>query len=133
MALLEQLKLLVNLARIDGEVVEREKAYIANIGKANNFPESAVSTLFYTSHEIIIPDNLTDDQKFNYIFSLVQLMKIDERLYKEEIKYCSKIASRLGYKQEVMFELLSTVKSVVMEANELEALKKLTTSLLNRK
>lgn len=111
MALLEQLKLLVNLARIDGDMAEREKSYIMNIGKANGFPESSVTTLFYASHEIIIPDNLSEEQRFNYIFSLVQLMKIDERLYQEEIKYCSRIASRLGYSQEVMFELLLHVKA----------------------
>lgn len=131
MAHLEHLKLLVNLARIDGDMAEREKVYITNIGKANGFPESSVSTLFYQSHDIIIPDNLTDEQKFNYIFSLVQLMKIDERLYQEEIKFCSKIASRLGYGQEVMFELMLQVKQTVDE-NERKALQQLTQQYLKK-
>jgi hypothetical protein len=132
MALLEQLKLLVNLARIDGDMAEREKTYITNIGKANGFPESSVSTLFYQSHEIIIPDNLTDDQRFEYIFSLVQLMKIDERLYQEEIKFCSKIAARLGYAQDVLFELMLKVKSTDTDADKL-ALKLLTQLYLRKK
>lgn len=131
MAHLEQLKLLVNLSRVDGDMAEREKAYIINIGKANGFPESSVSTLFYQSHEVIIPDNLTDEQKFNYIFSLVQLMKIDERLYQEEIKFCSKIASRLGYGQEVMFELMLQVKTTV-DDNERKALQELTQQYLKK-
>jgi uncharacterized tellurite resistance protein B-like protein len=132
MALLEQLKLLVNLARIDGDMAEREKTYITNIGKANGFPESSVSTLFYQSHEIIIPDNLTDDQRFEYIFSLVQLMKIDERLYQEEIKFCSKIAARLGYAQDVLFELMLKVKSTDTDADKM-ALKLLTQQYLRKK
>jgi uncharacterized tellurite resistance protein B-like protein len=132
MALLEQLKLLVNLARIDGDMAEREKTYITNIGKANGFPESSVSTLFYQSHEIIIPDNLTDDQRFEYIFSLVQLMKIDERLYQEEIKFCSKIAARLGYEQDVLFELMLKVKSTDTDADKM-ALKLLTQQYLRKK
>jgi hypothetical protein len=131
MALLEQLKLLVNLARIDGDMAEREKTYITNIGKANGFPESSVSTLFYQSHEIIIPDNLTDDQRFEYIFSLVQLMKIDERLYQEEIKFCSKIAARLGYAQDVLFELMLKVKSTV-DDHERKALQELTQQYLKK-
>jgi len=131
MALLEQLKLLVNLARIDGDMAEREKTYITNIGKANGFPESSVSTLFYQSHEIIIPDNLTDDQRFEYIFSLVQLMKIDERLYQEEIKFCSKIAARLGYEQDVLFELMLKVKSAGSDDDK-KALKQLTKQYLRR-
>jgi uncharacterized tellurite resistance protein B-like protein len=132
MALLEQLKLLVNLARIDGDMAEREKTYIINIAKANSFPESSVATLFYQSHEIIIPDNLTDDQRFDYIFSLVQLMKIDERLYQEEIKFCSKIASRLGYVQDVLFELMLKVKSTDTDADKM-AVKSLTQQYLRKK
>jgi hypothetical protein len=120
MAHLEQLKLLVNLARIDGDMAEREKLYITNIGKANGFPESSVATLFYHSHDVIIPDSLTSDQKFNYIFSLVQLMKIDERLYQEEIKFCSKIAQRLGYDQSVMVELMLKVKNPSDEKEQKE-------------
>jgi len=116
MALLDQLKLLVNLARIDGDMAEREKSFITNIGKANGFPESSVATLFYQTHEVIIPDNLTDDQRFNYIFSLVQLMKIDERIYQDEIKFCAKIAARLGYSQDVLFDLMLKVKSTLDDA-----------------
>lgn len=131
MALLEQLKLLVNLSMVDGEMAELEKNYITNIGKANGFPESSVSTLFYSSHEVIIPDNLTVDQKFNYIFSLVQLMKIDERLYKEEIKFCSSIAAKLGYSKEAMFELMLNVKSTV-DDTERKTLQQLTEKYLKK-
>ena len=131
MALLEQLKLLVNLSRIDGEMAEREKSYIINIGKANGFPESSVTTLFYNSHEVILPDNLSPDQKFNYIFSLVQLMKIDERLYKEEIKFCSSIASRLGYSEQAMFDLMLNVKNTSDES-ELKSLKELVAKHLKK-
>ena len=74
MAVLEQMKLLINLARIDGEVADREKQYISNIAKANEFPSDKIEPLFERRHELIVPQNLTDDQKFDYIFCLVQLM-----------------------------------------------------------
>jgi len=128
MILLEQLKLLVNLAQIDGQMAEREKNYIINIGKANGFPESSVETLFYASHDVILAKELTDDQRFNYVFSLVQLMKIDERLYKEEIKYCTGIAEKLGYKPELMVELMLRIKSSPMDEVEKNSLKKLVAS-----
>lgn len=124
MALLQQLKLLVNLARIDGDMAEREKEYILNIGKANGFPESSVSTLFYGSHEVVIPENLTPDERFDYLFSLVQLMKIDERLYRQEMQFCSKIAERLGYSHDVMFDLLTHINSTT-EKKEQQALRAL--------
>jgi hypothetical protein len=129
---LHQLKLLINLARIDGAVADREQQYIINIGTANGVSEDAIRPLFNSNHEIIVPTDLTDDQKFNYIFSLVQLMKIDERLYKEEIRYCSQVASKLGYDQGVMFELMLHVRAA-MGGDELEGLKKLTAKYLSGK
>jgi uncharacterized tellurite resistance protein B-like protein len=131
MIVLEQLKLLVNLARIDGEMASKEREYIINIGKAHNFPESSVETLFYSSHESIVPQELTPDQRFNYLFNLVKLMKLDERLYEEEIKFCANIATKLGYQSQVMFELLLKVKSEDMDPKEVDALKEVTAKYLS--
>jgi uncharacterized tellurite resistance protein B-like protein len=128
---LAQLKLLINLARIDGAVAEKEKKYISNIGLANGIPMQDIIPLFDQDHELIIPSDLNQDQQFEYIFSLIQLMKIDERLYQEEIRYCSKVAAKLGYDEAVMFELMLHVREV-MEANELDALKKLTEKYLSK-
>ena len=132
MPLLAQMKLLINLARIDGEVAERERSYILNIGLANNVEKSKIDPLFDQRHDLIIPTDLNDDQKFNYIFSLVQLMKIDERMYKEEILFCSKIAAKLGYSEEVMFDLMLHVRAAAMEEDEMAALKKLTEKYLHQ-
>src|SRR5690349_24924022 len=114
MAVLPQMKLLISLAQIDGKVADREQNYIINIGRANGIYPDEVGPLFEKRHQVIVPEDLNDDQKFDYIFSLVQLMKIDERMYKEELLFCSKIATKLGYQQEVLFELLLQVKSVEM-------------------
>src|SRR6478609_2553554 len=127
---LSQIKLLINLARIDGEVAEKERAYIYTIGGANGISESVIKPLFSQDHEIIVPTKLTKDQKFDCIFSLVQLMKIDERLYKKEIQYCAKVTSKLGYSQNALFDLMLHVKATTASPDEVEALKKLITKHL---
>ena len=124
-----QLKLLINLALIDGDVADKEMKYITNIGLANGIPLADITPLFGQKHDLIVPANLTEQQRFEYIVSLVQLMKIDERLYQEEIVFCSKVASRLGYDRTVMFEMMYRVRAE-MEANELDALKKLASRYL---
>jgi hypothetical protein len=128
---INQLKLLISLARIDGAVGEREEKYILNIGTANGHSVEQIRPLFLKSYDVIVPDDLTDDQRFNYIFSLVELMKIDERLYKDEIRFCSKVAARLGYEETVMFDLMLHVKEA-MGHNEKESLKKLTAKYLGK-
>jgi uncharacterized tellurite resistance protein B-like protein len=132
MPALNQMKLLISLAQIDGTVAPRERNYIINIGRANNFYPDQVVPLFDQRHNLIIPEDLNDDQKFDYLFSLVQLMKIDERMYREEIMFCSKIAATLGYDQQVMFELLLHVKAVAMTEEEVVELKKLVQKYLKR-
>jgi uncharacterized tellurite resistance protein B-like protein len=125
-----QMKLLVNLARIDGKVADRERYYILNIGRANGIYPDEINPLFEQRHELIVPEDLNTDQKFEFIFSMVQLMKIDERMYKEEILFCSKIAATLGYEQQVMFDLMLHVKGAAMAPDEIEALKVLTLKYL---
>lgn len=129
---LNQMKLLISLAQIDGAVAPRERNYIINIGRANSFFPDQVVPLFDQRHNLIIPEDLNDDQKFDYLLSLIQLMKIDERMYREEIMFCSKIAATLGYDQQVMFELLLHVKSVAMTEEEVVELKKLVQKYLKR-
>jgi hypothetical protein len=85
MPVLSQLKLLINLARIDGDVAEREQQYITTIGVANGMDIKSIVPLFQKSHDAMMPADLTDDQRFDILFSLVQLMKIDERLYQDDV------------------------------------------------
>lgn len=129
---LARMKLLINLAKIDGQVADKEKNYLINIGRANGIYPDEIYPLFTQTHEMLVPENLSDDQKFDLIFSLIQLMKLDERMYREEIAFCGLVAAKLGYNKQVMFELLSEVKSGRMETNQMESLKTLVQQFLNR-
>jgi hypothetical protein len=59
-------------------------------------------------------------------------MKIDERMYKEEITFCHEIATKLGYNQQIMFDLLLNVKAGGMSSKEIESLKKSTEKHLRK-
>lgn len=125
-----QLKLMIGLAQIDGTFVEHEKIFIRNIGRANGLSDSDIDPLFDQRHSVIVPNDLNTEQKFNCLFNLVQLMKIDQQLYKEELLFCSKIATVLGYEREVMAELMLNVKPRLMTAEEIESLKNSTAKYL---
>jgi hypothetical protein len=129
---LDQMKLLVNLAQADGIVADRERNYIINIGRANGLYPDQILPLFEREHKLFVPNGMTADEKFDCIYSLVQLMKIDERMYQEEIRFCSVVATKLGYEPQALFELMLQVKTTEMAKAELEALKKLTTKFLKQ-
>lgn len=127
------MKLLINLAKVDGQIADKEKNYLIAIGRANGIYPDEIYPLFTQSHNVVVPDNLSADEKFELLFTLIQLMKLDERMYREEIVFCGQVAAKLGYDKHVMFELLSLVKSGRMEANEVATLKQITQKFLDKR
>lgn len=105
------LNVLVQLANIDGEIVAEEKAKIHQIGKAKGISEEEIDEVIKNPVSGIDVYSLSDDDRFEYLYSLVELMKADGKLYLEEIKFCSKIAARLGYDEAVMYDLITEVYS----------------------
>jgi hypothetical protein len=130
MLVLDQMKVLVNLARVDGTVADREKTYIVNIGQANGIHPDQILGLFDMDQKIVIPEGLSSDEKFEFIYTLVQLMKIDEKMYQEEIRFCSEIATRLGYDPQALFDLMLEVKSTNMDSRDIAELKNITSKYL---
>jgi len=130
---LSRMKLLINLAKADGLVADKEKNYLINIGRANGIYPDEIYPLFTQNHEVLVPENLSDDQKFDLMLSLIKLMKLDERMYREEINFCGQVATRLGYNKQVMFELLARVRSGRMEATEMDSLKEVIQNFLKKK
>ncbi len=118
-----QMKMLINLALIDGVVTEHERNYIVNIGRANGIYPDEILPLFEQKHDLSFPRSLSADDRFEYLLSLVQLMKIDERMYKDEIVYCSQVATKLGYNQQIMFDLMLYVKASDMDPKHVDTLK----------
>ncbi len=103
--------MLVQLARIDGVVVRDEINLIRQIGKAGGMSTEEIGDCFDHPSHVGEMSELSDDQKYDYVYNIVQLMKIDGRLYKEEIKFCARMASKLGYEGEVLRELILRIYS----------------------
>jgi uncharacterized tellurite resistance protein B-like protein len=106
-----QLNLLVQLAKVDGVIVQDEIDLIKQIGEANGMSSSEIIACFEDPSLIESLDQLSDDERYEYIYHIVQLMKIDGRLYKEEIRFCAKLASKLGYEEDVLLELILKIYS----------------------
>lgn len=123
MIVLEQLKLLVNLAMADGNLAQDERQFIINIGKAHRYPESSVETLFYEEHPVIIPEKLNNDQRIEYALSLTQLMLLDKKMFLKEIEFCSDIVERLGFERTFIYRLVDMVGESESNARVLETLK----------
>ncbi len=126
------LNLLVQLARIDGVVVQDEIDLIKEIGRANGMSSDEISACFEDPTLIEDLDLLTDDERYDYVYSIVQLMKIDGRLYKEELTFCAKLVTRLGYHEGVLLELLLKIYSDSHISADKQSLKSTVQSYLKK-
>lgn len=121
---LKKLKLLISLAQIDGAIAEQEIQYIINIGELNGLQRTEIEPLFERVHALVIPADLSEDDRFNYLLSMVQLMKADEKMFREELLFCKKMAENLGYNVQALFDMLLHVKTTEMNEQEKAVLKK---------
>ncbi|MEM9896454.1 MAG: TerB family tellurite resistance protein [Bacteroidota bacterium] len=111
MSIKAKLSVLVQLANIDGDFAGEEKEQIYMIGKANGFSKEEIDDLVDHPEPLPPVSSMTEDDKFEYLFNLVQLMKIDSQVYIAEIKFCEELAEKLGLRRSVISELSARVYS----------------------
>lgn len=124
MSIQSQLSALIALANIDGDFDGEEKTQIYMLGKANGLGKEEVDNLIDNPVPLPPVSTMTSDEKFDYLYNIVQLMKIDSQVYLSEIKYCEDLAEKLGFKRKVISTLASRVYSDPSITANLESLKK---------
>lgn len=106
-----ELNVLINLAASDNSVAEREAKLIHMIGKANGISTEDINVMLKSPQPISNVSSLTPDQKFEHLYYLIQLMKMDGQVFRSEIVFCEQIAEKLGYKKSVVAEISQHVYS----------------------
>ena len=111
MSIRSQLSALIQLANVDGEFAGEEKMLIMMLGKANGLKEDEILGLVEKPEPLPPLSTMSDEERFEYLYNIVQLMKIDSQVYLSEIKYCEELAEKLGYKRSVISALSSRIFS----------------------
>lgn len=107
----EQLNVLINLAASDSSVGEKEAKVIHMIGKANGLAKEDIDAMMKKPQPIGDLSAFSEEQKFENLYHLIQLMKSDGQVFKSEVHFCEEIAEKLGYKKAVVGELSSRIYS----------------------
>ncbi|MEQ8470271.1 MAG: TerB family tellurite resistance protein [Marinoscillum sp.] len=123
------LKSLIQLAVSDQNFDKVEKMLIYSIGKAHRVPEAEIDRMvdenLKSKDEVDIKFSaLSFDEKFEYLYNIVQLMKIDNEVFLSEIKYCEDLAEKLGFKKKVVKTMSARIFSDPSITSDRERLKK---------
>lgn len=120
----KELSLMIQLAITDNELAEKEERLIINLGKLHGIAEDEIRDLIKNPVPIGPVEALSDDEKFQYLYMVIQLMKVDGQIFKSEIEYCKSLAEKLGFKKGVVAELSSRIYSDPVITADRDELKK---------
>ena len=123
------LRMLVRLALSDQNFSNVERGLIMSIGKAHSVKEDDVNKIIAEELDKESVPNiefqaLTFDEKFAYIYDIIQLMKIDNEVYLSEIRYCEEMADKLGFQKKVVKKLSARIYGDPAITSDREQMKK---------
>lgn len=119
-----ELNILINLAASDSHIEEKEAKLIHLIAKANGVSKEEVDQLIKSPQPINSLSAMTSDEKFEHLYYLIQMMKMDGQVFKSEIVFCETIAEKMGYKKGVVAELSQHIYSDPSITSDRELLRK---------
>ena len=98
----KQLNILIQLAEADKHFAKTERDMIFRIAQERNFPEEAVNDLIRNPEPIDTLGALSNEQKFIYLTTCIELVLADHKIFESELLFCKSIALKLGFKKNVI-------------------------------
>lgn len=99
------INVLVHLSMVDKHLAEEESKVIHKIGERNGLSTQQVDEIIKHPQPIPSLKDLHPEEKFEYLFNVIFLMKVDGKIFQSEIQFCEKVAIALGYKPGVIADL----------------------------
>jgi hypothetical protein len=78
-----ELNVLINLAASDKNVADRETKLIQLIGQANGITKDEINEMLKNPQPIHSSSSLTPEEKFEHLYNLIQLMKMDGQVFRK--------------------------------------------------
>lgn len=107
----DQISILVHLSMADGFLAKEESALIHEMGEKSGLTKDAIEHIIDNPKTVPNLQSLPGDEKFDYLFNVIQLMKIDKKVHQKEIQFCEKLAVALGYKPGVVADMSAYIYS----------------------
>jgi uncharacterized tellurite resistance protein B-like protein len=126
-----ELNILINLAASDSKIEERETKLIHMVAKANGLTREEADEMINNPQPIENVSGLTPDEKFEHLYYLIQMMKMDGQVFKSEITFCETIAEKMGYKKGVVAELSQHIYSDPSITSDRDLLRKKALRFIN--
>lgn len=96
------INILIQLAEADKHFAKAEREMIMRIGKEKDFPEDLILGLIKNPEPIESLGALSLDQKFEYLYSSIELIYADHNIFDSEVLFAKNISIKLGFKKDII-------------------------------
>jgi uncharacterized tellurite resistance protein B-like protein len=114
---------LVQLAKADGKISRSESGLLIKIGERNGISAEEVFEMVDASDDFIYAKPETDEQRFNQLHDLVEMMGIDGEVSEKELMYTTSIAEKMGVRKPIAWLLVQSLVDGMALALKREELK----------
>ncbi|MFM7193713.1 MAG: hypothetical protein ACKO3B_09030 [Bacteroidota bacterium] len=104
--IIQKLSLLVRLAVADRHFAGLEKDVIFRIGKAHGLDEQAIARIIRFPLPMNNPHLDGVNEKIGFLKECLELVKADRKVLESEVIFFKSIAIRLGFKRDIVDQLL---------------------------
>ena len=112
---------LVQLAKVDGKISKSESGLLIKIGERNGVTAEEVFEMVDASDDFFYKRPVNDEQRFDQLYDLVEMMRIDGEVSFKEVTYTTDIAEKMGVRKAVAWILIkSLVDGMALELSKEE-------------
>jgi len=118
-----QLSMLIHLAQADHNISTEEIEIIKKTDQDNGLNSTQIEAVIASPKSVEDLYHLPKEEKLECLIGLIRLMKIDKKIYQNEIDFCERIALKFGYQPKVIMELsayIYTSESIHTDRSTLE-------------
>gem|GEM_PF-765980 len=100
---------LVQLAKADGKISKSESGLLIKIGERNGVSAEEVFEMVDSSDDFFYKKPENDGQRFDQLYDLVEMMRIDGEVSPKELEYTTDIAEKMGVRKAVAWILVQSL------------------------
>ena len=109
------ISLLVRQAQADGHFTNIEKKYLAYVSQALKLTDADVAMIRSNPDAFDITPPPDESMRMTVLYYLLFMMKADNRVEREEEVLCYEVGFRLGFREEMIAELIALMKQFLRD------------------
>lgn len=117
------LKNLVSLAKLDGQVTKEEFDFLIKVGTRNGVSSNDIKKMMYRTTTVKVSKPDTDNERFEIIFDLIQMVLADGVMDENELDYAIDLAAKLGFRPAISGVLVRKVALDIVEGQSKEEIR----------